>query len=143
MQDLTGTAGQAYKDANRRYAIMARAEEMAKDRMGAAQSNRMMSLTDYIAAGTGAVSGGATGAVALGAANKMMRRYGSSTSAVGANELAKLLEASPESLKQFGSILKNAASQGNMSLGVTHYMLHQMNPEYRQTIDEATGGRGK
>ena len=61
MQDLTGTAGQAYKDANRRYAIMARAEEMAKDRMGAAQSNRMMSLTDYIAAGTGAVSGGATG----------------------------------------------------------------------------------
>jgi hypothetical protein len=185
----TSEASDAFNKANKQYAIMANTEEMAKNRIGAAQSNRENSLTDTIAQGAGFIQGGIGGAAALGAANKAMRRWGSSTAAVGANELAKTLEAmpgfvksgasaiknmvaensnaakgttnavrdafrpqpnipdfaghekvqeiartQPQSLGKYGPALKSAVDRGGNSFAVTHFLLQQKDPEYREMI---------
>lgn len=126
--DVAGEAAEQFAAANKKYAIMANTEEMAQKRFGAAQSNREMSPSDYASAGLGMIQGGPAGAVALGAINKAVRRYGSSTAAVTANEAAKLLEAAPESLKTAASAVKQLASGGNAARGVTNVVRDAQNP---------------
>jgi hypothetical protein len=189
MKGATSEASDAFAKANKQYAIMANTEEMAKNRIGAAQSNREMSPSDYATAGLGMIQGGPMGAVALGAANKAMRRWGSSTAAVGANELAKTLEAmpgvvksganavknlvaensnaaksttnairdafrpqpnmpdfaghekvqelaktQPKALGKYGPTLRAAIDRGGNSFAVTHFLLQQKDPEYREMV---------
>ena len=145
-QSLQAAGQQAatdYKDANRQYAIMKNTEDMANKRFGAAQSNRENSLTDTIAEGAGLLHGGPIGAVAMGAVNKAMRRYGSSTAAVGADKIADMLESTPESFGKFAGALRQAASRGNSALAITHYMMSQQNPEYRETMNNVFGQPNK
>jgi hypothetical protein len=129
LDDLASGPAADFANANKQYAIMANTEDMAQRRFGAAQSNRENSLTDTIAEGFGLMHGGIGGAAALGAANKAVRRWGSSTAAVGANELAKTMEAMPDAVKSAASMARNAiAKEGNAAKASINAIRDGMRP---------------
>ena len=138
-ESVPSQAGQDYAAANKQYAQMAGIEDMANKRLGTVRANRENSLTDTIAEGAGFIAGGAVPAIALGAANKVGRKYGASMMAVGADKLSKILQMSPDALGKYAGVLKDAAARGNTSLAITNYALSQHDENYRKTLDEAWG----
>lgn len=89
------------RDLNKRYSNLSEIDAIASDRALRDASNRMISLTDTIAGGAGAVTGaaagggdlksGAVGALGMGVLNHMARRYGTQPAALAAREGAKVL----------------------------------------------------
>lgn len=126
-------ASSAYASAKKTYAAMKSTQDMANKRLGQAQSNRGISLTDTIAGVGGFASGGPVQGLALGAANKFIRKYGSSLKAVGSDKLADILEKSPQALGRFADPLEKAAKNGGPALVAAHMALMK-DPEYRRTI---------
>lgn len=143
-----------YKDAKGLYQAMKAAETASNSRLGQTNVNRTISLTDYIAGGAGLASGGGpTAAVALGALNKIGRKYGASVQAVGANKLADALEAvqgvttdqlsaaigkaiskSPAIAQKYGGMIAKAATEGKASLVAVHAALLK-DPDYAAAVD--------
>lgn len=70
--------------------------------------------------------------VAKATAWKMMRRYGNQNVALAADWISKNETAAMQQLGKYGPTLVNAAKQGPSSLAVTHYVLSQQDPSYRQ-----------
>lgn len=132
VQGASGLKG-IYESAKNQYGSFAQAEKMAKDRLGATRSNRTVSLTDTIAAAGGYAAQGPSG-IALGAANKLIRKYGATAQAVGADTLAKILERSPDSLGKFGDTIAKAAKDGPLTLLTTQRALMK-DPDYRNIIE--------
>lgn len=142
-----------YKNAKDLYGAMKAAQKASSDRLGQTNVNRTVSLTDYIAGGAGMVSGGPAPAVALGALNKLARKYGASTQAISADKLANGIQAvqevttdqlakaigsmvskSPTLAKRVGGTIAKAATEGKSSLVAVHYALMK-DPEYRKAVD--------
>lgn len=83
--------------------------------------------------GLGLAAGG--NPVGIGAIGARMLTKGrvSSSGAVALDTLNKVLQSSPDSLKQFLPIIQEAASRGQNALAATHYLLSK-NPEYNETL---------
>lgn len=140
---------QDYKGAKDLYGAMKATEKAATDRLGQTNVNRTVSLTDYLAAGSTLASGGTpAAAVAVGALNKALRKYGASTQAVGAGKLADAIQAvqgvttdklaaaigsavskSPKLAQRVGGTIAKAATEGKASLVAVHAALLK-DPEY-------------
>jgi hypothetical protein len=125
------SASDAYQAAKKTYGAMARTEDMALKSAGREASNRTISLTDTIAGVAGGVSGGPLTGMALGAGNKMLRKYGDSVGAVALSKVAETLEKAPVVLGRFGPILDAAAKRG--SLPSAHLELMK-EPDYQRLI---------
>jgi hypothetical protein len=69
--------------------------------------------------------------MALGAGNKMLRKYGDSVGAVALSKVAETLEKAPVVLGRFGPILDAAAKRG--SLPSAHLELMK-EPDYQRLI---------
>lgn len=142
-----------YGAAKKTYGAMSATQKAVTDSLGRTNANRTISLTDYIAGTAGAAAGGPVPAVALGALNKLARKYGASVQAVSANTLADGLEAvkgvttdqlasaigkvvssSPELSKKFGNVVITAAQQGKPSLVAVHYALMK-EPAYVKAME--------
>lgn len=75
--------------ANRKYGRLSEASDILEKEIGRDQANRAISLTDTIAAGSGAATGNPLAALALGAANKFGRTFGNSIQARVYDAIAK------------------------------------------------------
>lgn len=132
--------------ANRLYGSLKPTAKRANEGMARDLGNRMASPSDYGAAIAGVAAAGPAG-VALGAVNKVVRKYGSSTASVAAggaaNKMAQLkaaLQTNPEALGKFAAPLAAASRRGDEKLAVVNFMLSQVYPEYRQKQDELALG---
>lgn len=115
--------------------------EKVLDKSVARQSrNRDFSITDYFAANTVKPSGdngfGLTN-IAIGIANKQLRERGNSMLAVGADKIAEVARRDPSRFGKYASTISQAAARGGTSLSVTHFLLQQRDPEYRETVQRA------
>ena len=133
-----------YKNSKSKYKTFVTTEGEATKQGNKKLNNRSTSLTDYLSGGAAATTTAAAGnnplvAGAVGIltslANKFMRERGSSTAAVIANNLAKVMELNPMFVQKFGSAIIDAAQRGGPALMVTHHLLMQK-PEYRQEFDK-------
>jgi hypothetical protein len=147
----------AFKEVKRRYGI--HADSLDKARMGVARDvgNAFVSTKDAIA-GTGlsgalAMAGHpmlATLGMGGALASKFARERGSSTLAVGANQLGQVLErfGSAKSVQWLAKVpaqaiapyvgpITAAAARGAESLSATLYVLSQRDPQFRQMKQQA------
>lgn len=130
----------ALKEANKTYSTGKTAEQLLENKFAREQGNKLFGLTDSIV-GVGSLGyGGATDdwgtAGAIFGAKKFAGKYGTQIGAVGLNNLAKIIAKSPQSLGKYGDILQKAMARGGSSLAITHHMLMERDPEYRQTIEK-------
>lgn len=142
-----------YKGGKSLYAAMKATEKAATDSLGRTNANRTFGLTDTIAAGAGMTAGGPVPAVALGALNKLSRKYGASLQATGAGKLADGIQAvqgvttdklasaigtvlskNPR-LARFNNLIAKAATEGKSSLVAVHFSLMK-DPEYSAAMSQ-------
>jgi hypothetical protein len=123
-----------YLGLKEKYGSMATAKKAAEKLANRQEKNRLFSLTDYLAGGIGGGLAGmnpaAAGAAAVG--NKVLRERGPASLAVGLDKVSKILSSAPDALGKYASVLKKAAERG--SLGVTHAILMQQDPEYQALV---------
>jgi hypothetical protein len=102
----------SFKAANKKYGIMADAENSAKNRLALEAGHRQLSLTDYIAMLGGLMSGKPGYGVAAGLANKASRHYGPGVQADLANKASNYMSQEiPQSVRQeVPAFIKSAQS---------------------------------
>lgn len=142
--DATKALLGSYQQAKGKYGALRQASDASTDRAVKNLSNRWVSPSDYGVGGAalaGTIASGGTAlpavatAAAVAGANKVLRERGNAAAAVGLQKAAKLMESSPEFVKQFGNALIDAGKRGPAALAVTHQLLLK-NPEYRRQMNE-------
>ncbi len=118
---------QTFKSAKDTYGLLAPVEEAAGKRANQLDQHPMGGLGDMVAAGVG----GAPGVVA----KKALFPRISSSMAVSADWLSKKLQ-TPEALGKYAKPLADAAARGGNALGVTHYLLQSIDPEYQKLMEK-------
>lgn len=123
------------------YKMASQAEDVLSGKLAREKANRFLSPSDYISGhlgtqfGNDAASkfvGGTTGAVV----NHALRQYGTQTAASTFDKVGSILAKTPEKFGKYARVLQNAAAKGPQQVGITHYVLSQTDPEYRQTLDQ-------
>ena len=116
------------------------AEKLLENRVAREQGNKMIGLTDSIAAaggmGAGAMGGAESSALTAAgviAAKKAAEKFGPATAAVTLDKISQLLQAAPDKLGKYGPILQKAALRGEASLNTTHQMLLK-DPDYQKLL---------
>lgn len=61
-------------------------------------------------------------------------KYGPGMAGKGLDQIGDVLQATPEVFGKFASTLQQAAQRGNHALAVTHFLLLQQDPAYREQI---------
>lgn len=140
----------AFQVARRKYGSAASTLDANAKAIDRDAGNRLVSLSDYLAALAGGGMSSSTGSMtpllmttAGSVAHKLVRQRGSSVAANLAKGAANRLDSvrlalqnSPDLLGQFAPALSRAAQSGERSLATTHYILAQQSPEYRERIDQ-------
>lgn len=128
-----------WQASKQRYGDLAEASGIANKAAAREKVNNDIGPTSWLL-GAGGLAAGAmhspvTAGLTLGAmgAREVSRRYGNQIAAVGYNNMAKLLEKSPQSLGKFADVLTNAAKQGNTALAAAHMAL-MSNPDYQKVV---------
>lgn len=127
---------QTLREANRTYSSGKTAEKLLQNKYAREQGNKIFGLTDTIAAGSGFAGGGPLAAGAIYAGKKGLEKYGASTAAVGFDKLSDMLKVAPQAFGKYGQVLQNAAARGGTSLGATHFVLQNTDPEYRKMLQD-------
>lgn len=140
-QAIQGALPEEAQGLARRYHVLQSAEDIAKDTTARQMGNRTISPSDYIAGLGGLVHGGGVSGVAASVGNHVLRTRGGQTAAWGLNNLSKILSERPDAFGPFAGPLLSAAKRGTQALSVTHFLLQQSNPQYRQTIDQLSGDK--
>lgn len=123
------------------YHLLESAEGMAKNEAARMQANQSAGLGEGVYGALGAAAGGIPGAI-IGAGGKYLwRTRGASTVAYGMDKLSKMLSAAPEAFGSYAPILKQAAQKGGSQLAVTHYLLSQRDPKYREQLDKTLNSK--
>src|SRR5690606_10478690 len=114
-----------YQDLKGKYGSFATTERAAEKLANRQEKNQTIGLTGKIlAAGQIAADPSRWPQAALTAlGNKAVQERGSALAAIGADKLADVLKATPETFGRFAPILQHAAQRGSHSLAVTHYLL--------------------
>lgn len=123
-----------YKQLKSKYGTMDAAAKDAKVLANRQEKNQTLSMGDKLAAVAGAVASGGKG-LALGAANNIARKRGSSAAAVTLDKVGDMLVSAPERFGRFAPQLQQAAQRGNHALSVTHFLLMSQDPEYRKQLE--------
>lgn len=141
-------------EGNRLYSIAKPAVKAAEDRQLANLANNTLGPSDKAAGFTyylskagnailNPIDAAVEAAKALGVAavNKQARTRFSSSAAVTADKIADLLKSAPETLGPYARMLQSAQEKGSRSLGVTHHILMNNDPEYSKFIRRNFGGQ--
>lgn len=139
------TAGRIglYRDLKKKYGSYKQVAKSATDQMLKDTSNNFFSPMNTVmgsVAGAGSFAGGADplSSMLLGAATtggvQFARNRGGAFFAKTADALRKVIQSNPEKFRRWGDTLYRASVAGNSSLVVTHQLLMQSDPEYRQLI---------
>lgn len=120
-----------YKGLKEKFSLFKDADSIAERSVARQLRNQDFGLKDAMLLSTGGPEG-----VVMAGANKLLRERGNAAGAVMADRAARLLEKAPQKLGKFGPAIEKALSEGNKSLGITHYLLYRNDPEYRKIIDE-------
>lgn len=123
ISDADSELGVAYKAAKTTQHMMIPVQEAAARRAGVLAQSPLGGLGDVAAA---AVEG-APGVVG----RRMLGPRLASMAAVSADQLSKVVGATPGVFGKFAPVLQSAAQRGGASLGATDYILQQTNQEYR------------
>lgn len=136
----------AFEKAKSQYGSFKQAEKFVARGMEGDTGNRAISLTDYLAGGSGMAAGDPTGGLALGLANNLGRRYGSQSIAKVADKASKFMgladriKLEPETLGKFAPALQKALmNEGPTGLAVHHYARMHSDPEYRAHMNSIAG----
>jgi hypothetical protein len=147
-QSIEGDPFSGYRDLKKRYGHNKTVAQAATDRTVKDLNNRVVSPSDYgMGIGSGAGYAATTGDPAtgflvgagLGAANNFARKRGSAFAAKSADALRKVIGARPKVFEKWGPQLYAASQAGTTSLVVTHHLLMQSDPEYREAIIRSGG----
>jgi hypothetical protein len=139
-----------YDQVMKKYGLLAEGKNLIQDRLDKIQKNRFLSPTDYLAGSVGTAVGYAQdhdpvsaalkgGAFALG--NKAFRYRGNQVSATLMDKVGQVLQASPDRLGKYASVLSQAAQRGSSELGISHFVLSETDPEYREKMKEIEGDK--
>lgn len=127
---------ETFKSAKDTYGLLAPIEEAASKRANQLAQHPFGGFNDMASGVIGGASGGAPG-VAMGvAAKRALLPRAASAAAVTTDKVSKLLQSAPERLGKFAKPLQDAMSRGGNSLGVTHFLLQSIDPEYQQLMQE-------
>ncbi len=118
----------AYKDANKTYGIMSDVKDRADNRYATQSGQRQMSMTDYLALIGGLSSGNPGIGAAAALTNKVARKYGPSTQAVGFDKLANLLDKTPDALKSVSGTGYDLLERGGKTAGLIRAEEEVLNP---------------
>ncbi len=153
MNNAVAATGAApdYKDIKRQYGAHQKIASAATDRAMFDMKNRVLSPSDY---GFGGATGLGTTAAslagggdpiqaminglivgpALATSHKVVRERGSAFAAKTADGIRKLIAKNPAAFRPWGEALYKASIAGETSLAVTHQLLMNKDPEYRQEV---------
>ncbi len=125
------------KNAKGLYGKSKVAEELLENKQAREQGNRLFGLSDSIIAGGSLAAAPMSGGLSLStviplAAKKGFEKYGINTGAVIADNLSNIVAKAPQLLGKFAKPLEAASARGGNSLAATHFILQQINPEYRK-----------
>lgn len=112
----------AYDRAKRTYQVSKEAAITTKEKVDRMQSNRAVSLTDYLSGGAGAGAGatiagpvgGTVGAIMGAMGNKLARERGPQASAAALDSLSRMMKENPD---RFQSIIATFVKTGAIELG--------------------------
>ncbi len=121
-----------FKTAKDTYGLLAPIEEAASRRASTLAQHPTGGLGDMVAAGVG----GAPGVIA----KKALFPRTSSALAVTGDWLSKKLAGGGQTLGKYAQPLQAAAARGGNALGVTHYLLQSIDPEYQKMMQEESTG---
>jgi hypothetical protein len=138
-------AAELYANLKNRYGSFATAEDAAEGLASRQEKNRTLSFTDYLmmagqmAANPGQTALGAVKGLAGAGGNKALRERGSSMAAVGLDKIGDMLAESPQAFGKFAKPLQDAAARSPQALAVTHFLLMNQDPEYRDLLTKKEG----
>ena len=112
----------AYDRAKRMYQVSKEASITSKEKVDRMNSNRAVSLTDYLSGGAGAGAGatiagpigGTVGAIMGALGNKIARERGPQVAAATMDKLSKLMKSDPDA---FSAILGTFVKTGSVKIG--------------------------
>lgn len=122
-----------FKTAKDTYGLLAPVEEAAGRRANQLQQHPTGGLGDMLAYGVGK----APGVIA----KKALFPRTSSSLAVTSDWLSKKLDGGAQTLGKYAAPLQSAASRGGNALGVTHYLLQSIDPDYQKLMQDDQDGQ--
>jgi hypothetical protein len=128
----------AFESAKDTYGLLAPIKEAAQRRAATLNQHQVGGLLDLGAGAYGlanADSPGGKAALAI-AGRRIFAPRVASAAAVFTSKIAKILQSRPQALGRFAKPLEDAAARGGNSLGVTHYILQSIDPEYQKLMQE-------
>jgi hypothetical protein len=134
---LPPTAIPQYNAANNDYGMAITAKRMADKGAAKLDTNKTVSITDWImgAGALGASGGNPLVAAGTIAAKKAIRDRGAQSAAIGLDAVNKAMN--NPAMQKFAPILRDAAARGSNQLALTHYLLSQRNPEYQKALQDS------
>lgn len=128
--------GETFKAAKDTYGLLAPIEEAASKRANQLSQHPAGGFNDMASGVIGGSAAGVPGTI-LGIATKrtVLPRV-SSAAAVTTDKISKIIERQPERLGKYLKPLQDAASRGGNALGVTHYLLQSIDPEYQKLMQD-------
>lgn len=120
------------------YGLLAPIKEAAQRRANVLNQHQVGGLLDMGAGAYGLANADSpTGKAALAiAGRRIIAPRVASSAAVFTNKIAKILQTRPQALGRFAKPLQDAASRGGNALGVTHYLLQSIDPEYQKLMQD-------
>lgn len=125
-QQADPAAAAKFKSGKDTYGLLAPIQEAAEKRGLQQNQAPLGGLGDTVAAGVGGVPGFL--------AKRILQPRVASSSAVALDSIADIVLKAPQALGKFAKPLQDATARGGNSLGATHFILQQTNPEYREIL---------
>lgn len=122
-----------YQAAKQKYGTMTQGADDAETLANRQDKNQFLSLGDKVL--MAAAPGHAAAKIATGGVSRLLRTRGDSATAAAANQVANILEKSPESFGKYAPTLLKAAQNGQLPL--VHYLLMKNKPDYAQMVSGA------
>lgn len=102
---------------------------------GAAVGSAVGSVFGPVGAAVGAGIGGLAGMTADKYAGRAVK-MALDTKIDVSDKLMRAVRSSPERFQKYGKVLEDASQRGGNALGVTHYLLQSIDPEYQKMMQE-------
>ena len=120
-----------FTEGKKTYGLLAPIQEAAEKRASQLNQSPFGGLGDLAAAASG-IPAGPVGSGAMVAGRRLLSPRFASSGAVIADNLSDIVAKAPQLLGKFAKPLEEASARGGNSLAATHFILQQINPEYRK-----------
>lgn len=129
-------ASKVFESAKDTYGLLAPIEEAAQKRANQLAQHPVGGFNDMASGIIGGSAGGLPGVASGVATKRFILPRASSAAAITTDKVAKILATQPERLGKFKKPIEDAMSRGGHALGVTHFLLQSIDPEYQKIMME-------